>query len=364
MKKRLCTARAIWVEKRRYWKCNAQADGQRRSFYSTTPGKRGQKEAEVKAQAWVELRLVGDPRLCDAIAAYEEDKKKTCSDYSRKVSGSVAGTWLLVPWLEGKHLSRITLQDWQDVINTATERGRARRTLGNIRSYMIGLTAYAARRKWIEKGLEAKDIVISKQAPKKEKEILQPDGMRILFAPETDSWYVNAYRLAVAAGLRRGELVGLRWEDEQENCLRISRAINREGKQTKGKTENARRIIPMTSQIQAILQVQREKLKRNGIVSPWVFPDELGGMTKPDRMSYQWDVLKRETGMDDAVTLHGLRHTMISLYKADVPAQLLKQVVGHSVSMDTFGTYGHKVDDELGRTSRMMEARLAQVLGE
>ena len=58
-----------------------------------------------------------------------------------------------------------------------------------------------------------------------------------------------------------------------------------------------------------------------------------------------------------------MRHTLISLAKADVPEQLLKMVVGHSDSMDTFGVYGHEVDGELKRAAALLDGVFDRVLG-
>jgi hypothetical protein len=53
---------------------------------------------------------------------------------------------------------------------------------------------------------------------------------------------------------------------------------------------------------------------------------------------------------------------MISLYKADLPEELLKQVVGHSASMDTFGVYGHAMDGDEERTVRIMDDVISGIL--
>ncbi len=362
--KKLCTAKAIWDDNRQYWKCNAQAEGQRKSFYSKTPGKRGQREAEAKAQEWVSFRRTEDPRLSEAVAAFEAEKCKTCAAYTVGIYKAISRTWLLVPWLEGKRLSRISLQDWQRVIDDATAAGRAKRTIRNIRSYIVSLTEYARRCRWVSEAVDADSLRISQQAPEKEKQILQPEPLKRLFDPQVDDWYINAYRLAAVAGLRRGEMVGLTWEHITDTSIEVTCSVNRDGVTTGGKTKNARRVIPMTEHARAILQDQRERLRRNGIVTRWVFPNDLGKRTVPDRMSSAWQRFRKEAGLPEDVTLHGLRHTMISLYKADVPEQLLKRVVGHSVKMDTFGVYGHEVADERARTAAMMDGRLERVLGE
>ena len=46
-------------------------------------------------------------------------------------------------------------------------------------------------------------------------------------------------------------------------------------------------------------------------------------------------------------------HTMISIVKADVPEQLLKQVVCHSKGMDTLGIYGHEVAGKIDKSAHI-----------
>ena len=46
---------------------------------------------------------------------------------------------------------------------------------------------------------------------------------------------------------------------------------------------------------------------------------------------------------------------MISLAKADVPEELLKEVVEHSKSMDTFGIYGHEINGEKTRVANILD---------
>ena len=48
------TNTAAWSEKHKRWQINVQRDGKRRSFYSSTPGRTGQREANAKADAWLD----------------------------------------------------------------------------------------------------------------------------------------------------------------------------------------------------------------------------------------------------------------------------------------------------------------------
>ena len=56
-----------------------------------------------------------------------------------------------------------------------------------------------------------------------------------------------------------------------------------------------------------------------------------------------------------AVTIHEMRHTIISYLQDEVPEQALKHMVGHTKTMDTFGQYGHEVDGEAEKTAQIID---------
>ena len=49
-----CTSAVKWEPKRERWYTTAQKDGQRKFFYSSLPGRKGQAEVKAKADAWLE----------------------------------------------------------------------------------------------------------------------------------------------------------------------------------------------------------------------------------------------------------------------------------------------------------------------
>ncbi|NLF26797.1 MAG: hypothetical protein GX592_02785 [Clostridiales bacterium] len=58
-----------------------------------------------------------------------------------------------------------------------------------------------------------------------------------------------------------------------------------------------------------------------------------------------------------------MRHTFVSANKADMPLELLKLLVGHSVDMDTTSIYGHEMDGEKDRTADIVDAVFSRLLG-
>ena len=55
-------------------------------------------------------------------------------------------------------------------------------------------------------------------------------------------------------------------------------------------------------------------------------------------------------------------HTLISIVKADVPEQLLKDALGHAKDMDTFGTYGYEVEREMQKVANILDGIFDKLL--
>ena len=79
-------------------------------------------------------------------------------------------------------------------------------------------------------------------------------------------------------------------------------------------------------------------------------------------MRKHWSKLKRERDLPG--TVYSLRHTFISLMKNVMPEQTIKDIVGHSVSMDTFGTYGHIIDGEERQAAKVIDLTLGDIFGD
>jgi site-specific recombinase XerD len=142
-------------------------------------------------------------------------------------------------------------------------------------------------------------------------------------------------------------------EDIKDGILDLQRAFNRLGKETQGKNKNALRALKLSPSALKEVEEQKAMLKRNGIISPWLFPDDRGNRLDTNKLFKAWKRYRTLHGM--ASTLHEIRHSAISVLKTDLPLSLMKPAIGHSLSMDTLGTYGHEVDGDMQLTADIME---------
>ena len=357
---------ARWYEDKQHWRIDVQKDGVRKSFYDSTKGRKGKIACEAKADDWLEAHDTNKPvlRFKALWGGFMEDVKASTGPSNYRTLDSLGRVYLL-PVLENKKCTDITMQDWQDIINAAYKRGLAKKTCANIRGAATALYRYARKNRIQMERPEL--LTIPRGAPVGERKILQPEQLKTLFAVDYIMQYgqrkpcptIHAWRFAVLSGLRRGELCGLQWDDLAGNILHIRRSINAKNELTAGKNENARRYIALSERMAAEIAAQRDLLKRDGIICPWIFPDPSGDMMHPNNLYRRWYIYCKQHGM--SCSLHELRHTMISLVKSDVPEPLLKKIVGHSEAMDT-GIYQHIVDGDADRAAHLIDDVFSRIL--
>lgn len=361
---------AAWNDAKSYWQINVQKDGTRRSFYSSLKGRKGKHEAEAKADDWLANGAhASDMKLADAWKIYITDLEKRSSKANYK-SHECAGRLYIVPALGSMKLSKITAVDWRRCISDAAKNNLSRRYLLNIRAAIMAFLTFAEDSLWAFNPVQAKKITIpNSAAPEKEKRILQPEDIRVLFSDDTYNYregcrrtahYIYLWRFIVVTGLRRGEAVGLKWEDVSDDTVTVRRSINEQNEETFGKNNNARRSFAMTEVARSVLDGQRDYLKSIGVISPWVFPAEDGSRADPHSVYLHWRSYSTQHGF--RTTIHELRHTFVSLGK-DLPLEMMKSVVGHSTSMDTYGIYGHDVDGESKRAAQIIDGVFSGILG-
>ena len=350
---------AKWIESRERWQINVQKDGERRTFQSSHKGTKGKIEAEKKADKWLETgQKKLKVRLGSLYPQFLEEIKTLTSTPNYIKHEQIGRLWLL-PKLKQKRVLSIIEQDWQNCINEAYKQGKSKKTLEHIRGSITALCRYARKQGILLHRPE--DLIIPKDAPIYDKQILQPDDIKKLFSKDTITYrgwvkpvfHIHAFRFIVLTGVRRGELCFLKQSHIKNGIVSIKGSINSLGEETTGKTKNARRWFALSKHAHKVLTDQKKLLKDRGIISPYLFPDEEGKRLDPNYLYYRWVVYGRQHEI--TCNLHEMRHTFISISKSDVPEELLKQIVGHSKSMDTFGIYGHEVDGDVERAASILD---------
>lgn len=347
------TNTAAWLPNQKRWQIKVQKDGERRTFTSAKPGRTGQREANAKADAWLDDGIQSQNQRVDKVyTEFLEHKHQTTSFSNWR---PMQGRWInyVEPLIGRKYVSALTERDLQRVIDHAfSSRGLSRKSLTNLRTDLCSFAKYC--RVGRLSTLFPESLTIPSAATSSEKKVLQPNDLAVLFRSEETTWrdcvvpeaLIHAYRLAVLTGLRPGELMGLQWGDVKPDRLELRRSINRYSETTSGKNKNARRVVELSGLARQELAAQRQQC---GIPSPSdpVFDIPSGKYLEDHLARYC-----RHNGIT-GVTPYELRHTFVSVAKT-LPVGLVKSLVGHSRSMDTYGVYGHELQgDSSARTDAL-----------
>ena len=188
-------------------------------------------------------------------------------------------------------------------------KGLAPKTVRNI-NQMIG-SAYNLA---IEQHLVTKNPTQGCALPKvehKEIKTLTSDQLSTFFQEARDSGVYELYYLDLATGLRRGELLGLKWADVDldRGVLKIQRAISRQnGKVVEAplKTKNAYRTLPLSADAIDVLKAQKNKVGS----SEWVFPSPTEGPMSPDSVLHMLQRVLKRAGLP-RIRFHDLRHPYV-----------------------------------------------------
>ena len=167
--------------------------------------------------------------------------------------------------------------------------------------------------------------------------------------------------LELTTGLRRGELLALRWADlDRENrTISISKSVARQGGKlvvSTPKTPNSIRTVLLPEDTVKLLVEEHERHPAN----PYLFPSPRTGETwDPDGFRRLHDRIIKEIGAEH-VRFHDMRHTFATLsLKSGVDVRTLSETLGHFSAGFTLSTYVHSTSgmkqsaaDAIGNTIR------------
>jgi integrase len=160
--------------------------------------------------------------------------------------------------------------------------------------------------------------------------------------------------LALHTGLRRGELLGLRWKDIdfQAGTLRVVQTIpavyGRPHPQQRTKSGAGRTLDLDPEAVSLLMEHQERQRERRAAIPEWeendlVFCGPKGKPIWPDDIRVAFNRLVKRAGVPH-ITTHGQRHTMATLWlAAGVNIKVVQERLGHSRASVTMNIYAHAI---------------------
>ena len=215
----------------------------------------------------------------------------------------------------------------------------------------------------------AKLVKPPEHTPRERETWSRAEVRKFLAEASSDQLYA-AWRLSLY-GLRRGEVLGLRWSDIdlRAKTLTVNQArvlVEYRVRIEEPKSRNGKRMLPLDGELVAALTALRKRqLDENTIVGAayragvaeldwykggeYVVTDAAGLPVHPEWYSDEFGRLLRRAGLP-RITLHDSRHTTLTLMEhAGVPISIISRWAGHYDSAFTQKTYVHARDEDLQR---------------
>ena len=274
-------------------------------------------------------------------------------------SYEMMATKIIIPYFQMLNikLKELTTEDIQEFYSAQLERVSAN-TVIHYHAVIHRALKYAVKIKTIQS-----NPAVNVERPRKEKFIgsfYDKKEINTLFDIIQGHPLEVAIKLAAFYGLRREEIIGLKWTaiDFENNTLTIQHTVtecNLDGKHIEvasdtAKTDSSLRTMPLVTNFRAMLLAKKEKQEHYRKLCgrsyckeylDYIFVNEMGERWKPRYLSDGFKRILEQNGLR-RIRFHDLRHTCASLLLANnVPMKKIQEWLGHSDFSTTANIYAH-----------------------
>ena len=274
-------------------------------------------------------------------------------------SYEMMATRIIIPYFETLNikLKELTTEDIQEFYSAQLERVSAN-TVIHYHAVIHRALKYAVKIKTIQS-----NPAVNVERPRKEKFIgsfYDKKEINTLFDIIQGHPLEVAIKLAAFYGLRREEIIGLKWTaiDFENNTLTIQHTVtecNLDGKHIEvvsdtAKTDSSLRTMPLVTNFREMLLAKKEKQEHYRKLCgrsyckeylDYIFVNEMGERWKPRYLSDGFKRILEQNGLR-RIRFHDLRHTCASLLLANnVPMKKIQEWLGHSDFSTTANIYTH-----------------------
>ena len=176
----------------------------------------------------------------------------------------------------------------------------------------------------------------------------------LITAKASNNRFFALYHLAIATGMRQGELLGLKWSDLdlEQGMLQVQRQLTKKKgggfELTTPKTKAGIRRIDLGENTLRILQEHRqqqfvqmrmagEKWQENDLI----FPTDIGTTSDRDNLRKDFNRLLKNAGLP-AIRFHDLRHSYaVAALQSGIDIKTVQENLGHHSASFTLDVYGH-----------------------
>lgn len=339
--------------------------GERKRKYKTVSGTK--KEAEAKMAELIQRYENNGALIEPKKMRMEELMGQFLNSHQHNVATRTADRYRgiinshLIPDLghfQVREIKPIHIESYQNKkINSGKINGEglSAQTVRMHHNLLSSIFKYAQRLELVDKN--PVKLVPSPKEKMTKSDYLSKEELKELLNYTEGLWIHDFIKVAVATGMRRGEMLGLEWKDVDLDSKRISvvQALKRTSKGielSEPKTKSSIRSIAITdSTIKIMKKIKTEQSKRKLKLGKkydktydLVFCEEDGRYCNPNTVTRRFKRVAKAVGLGH-YKLHDLRHTMASLLIKIANPKVVQERLGHSSISMTMDLYSHLSQD-------------------
>jgi integrase len=255
----------------------------------------------------------------------------------------------LIPILGAKKLSALTTLDVDGLLAAKARQGCAPSTVRRVRAVLCQALDQGVRWGYVTRNVAK--LSRSPKLPRREGRTMSSHQVRLFLNALSGHPHESLYALMLATGLRRGEALGLRWDDydKESGTLQIRRQLQRLESglvAVDTKTSTSRRSVNLPRGIVGMLETRRKQqaeeaidLAQEWINGGYIFTTKLGTPLDPRNLLREFKGICEAAGLGDW-HIHELRHSAASLMLAQgVKIQVVSDILGHASIRMTADVY-------------------------
>lgn len=264
--------------------------------------------------------------------------------------------------LSNKIIAEIKPLDIQLFYNKLHSSGKTSSTINTINKVLKSFFSFAFNQGYIfNNPCAGKKVVIPGDLNKEKKiiEIFSDEDIRKIILCEEKSLIKSLTLFSLATGMRRGECLGLKWNDIYDNEIHIERSCKTVKLSENGnefykpilqlpKTEKSNRTIPLPNSLKPLLKEIKAIQSQNKLScgssynnNDLIFCTELGNLLDDSNLSRSFKRFLNRCNVDYK-NFHSLRHTYATKqFELGVPLKTVSYLLGHSDIYITANRYTH-----------------------
>jgi integrase len=241
----------------------------------------------------------------------------------------------LVPFFGGRSLDRVAPGEVEAFLRTKLREGKSRKTIDHLLGLLSAMYGYAVKRGYAR--VNPVDLADRprQQRPDADIRYLTIEELEAVLrsVPEDELGRMERvlYLTAALTGMRRGELVALRWRDVDwtAGVVRVRRSYG-DGEFGPPKSRRSSRAVPMADRLAAELQLHSQRSMFRGEEDLVFGHPALGTVYDPSKLRRRFTATCVRAGLRPA-RFHDLRHTFgTQMAAAGAPLRAIQEWMGHA----------------------------------